>query len=533
MSPARLPTPHDTSALDFWIDEAIWGHRIYNEQTPWMTLLEMLNVLWARTPATPGLYEDPGFGGMAYQPARRMALRNILFNNPYLEDTLRRTRDDEGRWQAWLEKMKTQHATGLGEGADFSYLRQVFPSRGAQSNSFEDFAQVVNLLRATSIEGDSNKRWTSKFAFPYGPACLFPDLSLDAKGVLATDRRFFARTGEVVYLMLCRSGHADEVFGELQRCVLDAGAPWNRLVERLQPPTPVAEGGQPTRTGYLPYAALPDFTALAQDMLVLLRTRLPGYDVLPHLVDVIGLHLMMYLLRRAAEWSPDDGEVRLVLEIIAPKRTTVRDLAVDSYQVNNQRSAKAVEAYITREIEQSDAWRDASALIDDNARREAMRVVLWDVARWKDARPDDAEGGFSETNPERALKDLKERAKKRHEAHLGDVHLRYAQAIGLASRRGTRRIRYAPSDQLLKTLVLAVVPKERMEFQQFLEALWQRYRMVIGHHQAKDLLTEGKSDQVAFADNARRLEMRLASLGLLRRLSDACAYVENPMGGES
>jgi len=35
-------------------------------------------------------------------------------------------------------------------------------------------------------------------------------------------------------------------------------------------------------------------------------------------------------------------------------------------------------------------------------------------------------------------------------------------------------------------------------------------------------------DSSAFEDNARRLEQRLVSLGLLRRLSDACAYVENP-----
>ena len=38
----------------------------------------------------------------------------------------------------------------------------------------------------------------------------------------------------------------------------------------------------------------------------------------------------------------------------------------------------------------------------------------------------------------------------------------------------------------------------------------------------------GNADQEDFSDNARRLEERLASLGLLKRLSDSCAYVENP-----
>jgi len=32
----------------------------------------------------------------------------------------------------------------------------------------------------------------------------------------------------------------------------------------------------------------------------------------------------------------------------------------------------------------------------------------------------------------------------------------------------------------------------------------------------------------AFKENSQRLEMRLVSLGLVKRLSDACAYVINP-----
>jgi hypothetical protein len=67
-----------------------------------------------------------------------------------------------------------------------------------------------------------------------------------------------------------------------------------------------------------------------------------------------------------------------------------------------------------------------------------------------------------------------------------------------------------------------------MEFKDFLEALYQRYGIVVGDGQARDLIDSGNADQEDFSDNARRLEERLASLGLLKRLSDSCAYVENP-----
>jgi hypothetical protein len=71
-----------------------------------------------------------------------------------------------------------------------------------------------------------------------------------------------------------------------------------------------------------------------------------------------------------------------------------------------------------------------------------------------------------------------------------------------------------------------------MEFQQFLTVLHERYGFVIGHRQAGTFIDQGQSDQKSFKDNVRRLELRLASLGLLRRLSDACAYIENPYATE-
>ena len=516
MRPLRLAPPEKIDT-DFWIDEAIWGHRLYDEQTPWMTLLEMLGVLATRHNLEP-FCEADGFGGVDYRPVRRMALRNILFNNPFLDEIERRGGNDNEQWEAWLAEMRAK-ATGVREDTDFSYLRRVFVARG---ESFSEFAEVVRLLRTTAIEGESNKRWTSKFAFPYGPSCLYPDLGFRAGGEPIVDRRFFARTGEILYLMLCRSGRGTELYNKLCPIVLESNAPWNRLVERMQPPT--VGTTYEAKTGFLPYARHPDFTALAGDLITVLDARLPGYDALPHLVDLVGLHLVLYILRRATEWAPEDGPVRLVLEIIAPRRTTVRDLAVESFAVNSRRSGKAVGAYITEVVEQSSAWREACAIIDEAERTEAFVRVLNEKVL---AEVTENERSAS---PERMLQWLRDAAQRRHAQHLGESHAAYSQAIGLASRRGARRVRYAPSDQLLKTLVLTVVP-DRMEFQQFLGELWGRFNMVIGSQQAADILKNGEGDQHAFDENARRLELRLESLGLLTRLSDACAFVENPVRG--
>lgn len=81
-------------------------------------------------------------------------------------------------------------------------------------------------------------------------------------------------------------------------------------------------------------------------------------------------------------------------------------------------------------------------------------------------------------------------------------------------------------------MILANV-QQRMEFGEFLAHLYRRYGFVFGDREAKAVLPTTGYDKEAFQKNSRRLEQRLNSLGMLRRLSDACAYVENPYRGRS
>jgi hypothetical protein len=85
---------------------------------------------------------------------------------------------------------------------------------------------------------------------------------------------------------------------------------------------------------------------------------------------------------------------------------------------------------------------------------------------------------------------------------------------------------------LLKTLLFANV-KKRVELQEFLGRLHTRYGLVFGDKEAEQVLSKDEFDKKAFQGNSRRLEQRLGSLGLLRRLSDGCAYVVNPVHGEA
>ena len=94
-----------------------------------------------------------------------------------------------------------------------------------------------------------------------------------------------------------------------------------------------------------------------------------------------------------------------------------------------------------------------------------------------------ADGGededYSGESPDVLVGKLAELALARHEQHVGKIHASWSRAIGLSSRRLSRRTRYAPNDRLLKSIVVAIVD-DRMQFDEFLAEAKRRYGLVLG-----------------------------------------------------
>jgi hypothetical protein len=493
---------------EIWVDESIWGHRLHDEQSPWLTVLEFMGVLHAEHRRGRALVETH-LNSLSYEPQTQLRLRNLVFNNPHIATVQAETNTDEAAWQLWLQRMEAGSG-GLPDGGNFGYLRDRF-------ENFQDFANVVRFLQTSAIQGGGNKRWSSRFVFPFGPSALYEDLKVSGNSdSVSTDRRFFARTGELLYLMLCRSARRDELRQRLTETFLKARLPYDDLVRALQGEPQYAK--QDRAGAYLPVASHPVFDRMAEDWLAILNQPIPIYDAIPHLVAVTGLNLVLYQQARSAEVL-GSGEVRLICEIVSPKKSVVRDLSAESFQANNARPQLALEAFI-RGVETTAAWETAVSSAEPLLE---AGDVLYRAFDWPDAEDLEELSG----SPRAMLEELVRKAIVRHAQHVGKVHATWSRLIGLSSRRSSRRMRYAPTDRLLKTLVVACVP-QRLEFKAFLALVHDRYGFVIGDQQARDLIEGGAADQEDFSDNARRLEERLASLGLLLRLSDSFAYVENP-----
>lgn len=489
--------------VDFAVDEHIWGHRLYDEQLPHLAVLEFLGVLESN--ADSPLVATPN-DKVRYRPQRQIRLRGLLFNNPYVESVCEKLIPDEEKWRIWKEHF-AQDATKLGD-EDMDYLGQVF-------TSFDDFAKTIELLRSSSFEAQSNKRWSSKFVFPFGPDALYEDLRVDAGGA-SNDRRFFARTGELLYLMLCRAVRGPELGQKLVERLFDKTAPMNRLAGALQGEPQLAQDARDV--GYLPYATHPRFDRLCEDWLAILSRDMPIYDALEHLIVSAGLNLLLYFLECAKVQVGDIESVEFVCEIVSKERTKVRALSGDSYQANQAVSIRAVRAAVEG-IRLTDEW--ASAIKSEYPDAECAKLMRA-AFQWP---PTDGDVG-SESGDELVRK-LIEKVESRHDQHVGKIHSAWSKAIGLSSRRLARRTRYAPNDRFLKTLVVTIVD-DRMQFDEFLQEAQHRYGLVIGDAEGAHLVRDKQVDQEALSENRGNLEARLVGLGLVRRLSDSCSFVENP-----
>ena len=117
---------------------------------------------------------------------------------------------------------------------------------------------------------------------------------------------------------------------------------WDRLVAALQPDDDDDDRERSGSSCYLPYQRHPVFDGLAVDWLAMFRLELPGFDVYPHLVTLGALHLLRYHLSVASSWTGGEGQPYLVCEIVAPKKTLVREVSLRTYGQNDSLSADAV-----------------------------------------------------------------------------------------------------------------------------------------------------------------------------------------------
>jgi hypothetical protein len=220
----------------------------------------------------------------------------------------------------------------------------------------------------------------------------------------------------------------------------------------------------------------------------------------------------------AAAWS--ETPFQFICEVHAPRPEAVRRLSIESFQRNEGASIQALQAAWNRILLRPEFGAiDARTDIPEDEKAEEARDFLHKLLNL----PDKAHTGLHDRQS--LFASVWAAIEGKAEDNLGQLHRSYGRACGLVSRRGAAMYRYAPTDAFLKTLVLANVER-RMELREFLVLLRKRYHLAFGPNEVS--VASIDSDRTIFEKNSLRLQERFKSMGMLNRLSDGVAFVENP-----
>lgn len=507
-----IPDALDLDRVVIWAEQQVWGHRFWNDQSSWLVLLEALNLMASRA-------QDQNHGGrvfpgraegehetMRYDTRAAIKLRQLLFTNLGIQDAAERGGvSDAATWSMWLDTL------GADGKAEFGYLKERFAN-------FASFNRAVALLKGCQLEPEQNRRYTSCHLAPRGPAMLSGDFDYKRKQV-NKDRRFFRRGGEMLYLMLNRSGLQDELEGPVKERLLSSRSRWNRLAAQLSPKEPENPVTM-ENIGYLPVAEHPTFRVLAEDWIALLSLEaLPDDNLSEPLMRLSGLSVVRFLLERGADIL---GESRPLIPVdaLGPDSAGMRKLSRDALTRHREMTRRAVE-HVVDEFLLSPEWLKATSEPNPTkAASELAKARLNFVLKDSPGEHDESAAGPCEV----LAQAIREAAIAAHNQSLGLICGLYSEQIGMAVRRAATR-RYAFSDAFLEALVLANV-REPMEFEAFLRRLHDRYGFVVGEEICRRFYSSVNQQQVQA--NQRQMEERLRMLGLSKRLSDDCAFVLNP-----
>jgi hypothetical protein len=525
------------------IREWLYGHRLRAGQTAIEYLLEFLNVV-------------RGFNykisvdqiGGEYQIVYRHDLRRFLFLDGEPSGGNRDKADVE-----LLRRMQEAFAVLNLPEATVDHARRLLHS----------FAVVVG-----------KRSWYAQFLFPAHEDLLFFEARRKGKGTtrdtsavaesdynqlqagVAIERNFFSRGGELYFLMLAQAAadqpeQARRVGLRLQTLLQKHNSQLGALARNLDSTLTTETSDQNVEIGWLPPDADGLVTQVLGELDNLLAAEIDPIEQVYLLARLLPLHLLQHIYRRSHPLYPFTAFANGTAQGVDPLMVRP-SIFIDCERGGESREIRRLSAltYKRNEYRQEEKFRNLvrkfarfwpitlTAITPDALREELSGVLnLGSLSKRKQQQfREELQQVWDEhaTAEQRALAvekallelDLSEFRKQ----HL-PVHRKLCTGVGFVQPTRGANQRYVFNDMILKALVLALLkPEEEIEYDQFLQRLYEAHGIVIGTEQAKQsgLFAEARINSEHFERNLLAFRRRMREAGLLFELSDATALVRNP-----
>lgn len=530
----------------------IWGHRLRIGQHWVEYLLEFLNVL-------------AGFDYMLGQGI-------TTGETPDRQEYTRFTRLGLRRFVFYDASEKTHHPFDDAARKQLDAALRNLCDRNAGSDE-DPLTLACSLLRSLSIVEES-RSWFAKSLFPAHHNLLFweglrkgatkfverrsaeglPPRQLD-EGVNFDARNFFARGGEIYYLILSAGtrhdpGRRQSIAESLQSLLTKPHAVLGELADIIDRAWHEQMGdrknGNPTgRLGWIPDPGCPLYKLIAEDVATFLRAELDPLEKLDLLAHLIGFHLTIYIYHRAHPQALSvNHENGSCLEVCCPclpvdvmegaDGNIVRTISAAAFREQEINIVHQFRTYIRSQVT---AWVQAIPDTEEPYKTLDSKVnAHFDLPKTKrNAFTHGIDALIKQlgSQPDRVrliegyTAELVKILQPDFDKNFKTVHRKLAKAVGLAAPRNGPGARYVLGDNLLKALTLANTSDNGMTYDEFLQQLYRRYGLVVGVREAKEagLLETQRVNVEYFERNRAALLDKMKYAGLATEYSDATAVV--------
>lgn len=449
---------------------------------------------------------------------------------------------------------------------------------GVNEKQLEDlqvFFKNLTIPLMTPMGKPVDRSWYAQMMYPLHESLLFTEVRVNRdKGNLNNlsinyERNFFARGGELYYLMLhygtlnnsdlrvsieknmkkllsSSSGviavinQINEAFGEYSVSSKDQPAPLIKDSELSE----VISGWEKSEYPVLPNVDLQLYKEFAEELNALLMLKIDIYEMFDILTSLITFQLHRYMIYQSEQIVDED--THYFIDCLEGQNKSIKFLAQDSYRIHEAVVGEAYKTFVEERVlevfpeekaeEKIHNWRSE---FDDSEQEKIKGYYLFfeelnfqNLHAQKKKKLIEA---LETQDIERARKMLKLRIVELYMEDLSKTQIPIMKTLArdgqfIISGKGSKP-RYVLHDNVLSALVYATLNGEStLPYDDFLNELYKKYRIIIGEDAAKKsgLYSKEGINLSHFRSNEKKMRQKLKQNGLLQEYSDATALITNP-----
>ncbi|WP_345240664.1 hypothetical protein [Pontibacillus salipaludis] len=511
----------DVEQFSTQLSAQIWGHRFKDGQKGPEYALEFLNVL------SGAQYK---LDANNYKRKKSTKLRKFIF---------------EG------EKEGAQDGVVSLTPEEKQHLYEMASDR-EQISVIREFFRNLEVPLHDGKGKEANRSWYAKTLYPLHESLLFFEVrSKKGEAEPAYERNFFARGGELYFLMLGYGTDDDLVLREKIETRLQFLLQRNKQIDNIVSKLtgkldkeeqekkvlyPLRKVDESTKEyPYLPVTDDPIYREFAKEFEQLISLNIDIYEMFELMTSLITFQLSRYMLHRANDSG--SNKVTHFFDCLDGQLAPIQTLSGRSFSENELLIKNKFESFfenIFNEKMQSEEYVKTQLPIwkenpDDfleylglkrlsKVRKNKVIKVLEKCDNYDDL----------STKLYSVVKDIISDQLKKHQLNIVRGLTRDG---GFGGYKAGSKYRYFMTDNFLQVLVYIVVkPKESMEFNKFLEVIFDKFGFIIGEVEARrDGIYEKSRINISyFQRNEYALREKLRHNGLLVEYSDATAMIRNP-----